>query len=65
MFGEGKYGTDQHGDDDHKFRWSIGHDDGNGQYCHDHNDDQSHIDHNLSSSESNPSSSPIFYKIAT
>ena len=58
------YGTDQHGEVMMIIN-SDGHDDGNGHYCHDHNDDQSHIDHNLSSSESNPSSSPIFYKIAT
>ena len=58
------YGTDHHGEV-MMIMNSDGHDDGNGHYCHDHNDDQSHIDHNLSSSESNPSSSPIFYKIAT
>lgn len=28
---------------------SDDHDIGNGPYCHDHNDDQSHIDHNVSS----------------
>ena len=43
---------------------SDDHDIGNGPYCHDHNDDQSHIDHNVSSLESNPSPSPISFKIA-
>ena len=43
---------------------SDGQDNGNGHYCHDHNDDQSNIDHDVSSSESSPSSSPIFLRIA-